>query len=112
MITDGAFADGMEFWTPAELEANCNVLNAYRCWRPIEDHSHFMHVPYFSYSVKVPPAEAYMEMVGDRVTFYLVRVDLSDVRHVVVGFKSEADQAAFLETRGIVVRRHLRPETA
>jgi len=94
-------------WTRDDLDANCRVLGCIPETTDEYAYSHFVYVPYGSYRTLGEPMQAYITAKAGRVAVFLVRVDTWDVRHVVIGFKSDVDRQAFIDTDGkeIVVPR-------
>jgi hypothetical protein len=95
----------LPLWDRETLDVKCGVVGNLGDLVSEDDYSHFVYVPYDLFATKGDPMKAYRADKWGRVAVFLVRVDLSDVRHVVVGFQSDADRQAFLETEGIIIPR-------
>jgi hypothetical protein len=98
---------GLGLWNLSEMKQRCRVLERIRHSADllVEDCAAFVYVPYRDYQVPYEAAEAYLRARQGRVAAFLVRVDLSDIRHVVFAFITSADRAAFLAKPGIILPR-------
>jgi hypothetical protein len=94
-------------WNLTEMKERCRVLDRVRhsAELHVEDFAAFVYVPYRQYQVPNEAAETYLRAQQGRAAAFLVRVDLSDVRHVVFAFITSADRATFLATSGLIKPR-------
>lgn len=99
--------EGVLLWNRGEMEANCRILSrvAGSPERPEGDYSLFVYVPYSTHSTRANETKSFLQMAEGRAAAFLVRVDLSDVRHVVFAFMDEPTRQMFLRTEGVVVKR-------
>lgn len=91
-------------WTFDQARQNCSVLSSIGEHLPFECYSQFVYVPYDYFSTKTAPMKRYSEKVGN-IAVFLVRVDTSDTRHVLIGFLNTSDRGQFLKTRDIIISR-------
>jgi hypothetical protein len=91
---------GIELWTREQAD------RVYRRFgQDFTPYTHFVFVNYHKVSTKTEPMAAYR--ATHDVGLFLVAIDMSDCRHVLCGFQSDAERDAFLATSGILVERSL-----
>jgi hypothetical protein len=90
--------EGIELWSRAQAE------QVYRRFgQDFAPYSHFVFINYHKVSTKTQPMAAYQAQHD--VGVFLVAIDMSDCRHVLCGFPSEAERDTFLATTGILIVR-------
>jgi hypothetical protein len=94
--------DELDLWTFDEAKQNCSPLSSIGDHLPFESYTQFIHVPYEHLSTKTEPMKIYLAK-HPRVAVFLVRVDLSDVRHVLIAFLNTDDRAKFLASCGSII---------
>lgn len=98
--------DDLAFWSYAEMMDNCRILSGVDCLNGDEErYTHFVFVPYGVFRTSHTALSEYRMQAGYEFGCYPVRIDTSDIRHVLFGFTSVVDQDAMLAHTGIITKR-------
>jgi len=90
--------DGIELWT--QDRAN----KVYRRFgQDFTPYKYFVFIDYHQISTKKQAMDTYRQTYD--VGVFLVAIDMSDCRHVLCGFRSEAERDRFLATSDILIVR-------
>jgi hypothetical protein len=91
--------DGIELWT--RDQANKVYRRFGQDFTPYE---HFVFINYHKVSTKRQPMDTYRQTHD--IGVFLVAIDTSDCRHVLCGFRSEAERDKFLAQPSILIDRN------
>ncbi len=96
--------DGLNYYTQETIRnVYLRPLDVIGLHDPFESYCFYVHVPYDDFRVSSTAVAG--EREGVRVGIFLVRVDLSDCRHVTFAFHDEKTRDDFLSRPGVVTRR-------